>query len=61
MAQSPQPKAFVQQAVVFSVPETLPAAEAPHRPQTPYVVARIVSFVEEPDVGNLQVRFCEGR
>ena len=25
-----------------------------------YAVACCVSFTEEPDVGNLQVRFCEG-
>ena len=26
-----------------------------------HTVARRVSFAEEPDVGNPQVRFCEGR
>ena len=40
--------------------EPLPAAQAADRPQPVHPVARDVRFTEEPDVGNLQVRFCEG-
>ncbi len=47
------------------IPQGMPleARQGPgqrHRQCFVYIVARDVSFTEEPDVGNLQVRFCEG-
>ena len=42
------------------LPEALPSAAAADCPQPVHPVACEVSFTEEPDVGNLQVRFCEG-
>ena len=40
--------------------ETLSPAETSYCSQLLYAVASDVSFTEEPDVGNPQVRFCEG-
>ena len=38
----------------------LSAAASPYHAQLLYAVAVNVSFTEEPDVGDPQVRFCEG-
>jgi len=35
--------------------------EAADRPQSVHTIACTVEFTEEPDAGNLQVRFREGR
>jgi len=51
---------FVQLGRLRRVSEALPAAEASHCSQPVHPIARAVSFTEEPDVGNPQVRFCEG-
>ncbi len=56
----PQPTWLVQLEELLRVSEALPATEAPYRSRPVHPVAREVSFTEEPDVGNLQVRFCEG-
>ena len=40
--------------------ETLSTAQTSYGAQLLYAVAGEVSFTEEPDEGNLQVRFCEG-
>jgi hypothetical protein len=40
---------------------TLPAPSAAHYPQPVHPLARAVSLPGEPDVGNPQVQFCEGR
>ena len=60
VAQSPQPTEVVLLGAVSGLPEPLPAAYAADRPQPVHPIARDVRFTEEPDVGNLQVRFCEG-
>ena len=44
------------------VPDTEPnTARCQDRPYNDMAYALFVSSVEEPDVGNPQVRFCEGR
>jgi retron-type reverse transcriptase len=60
VAQPPQPTQVVFLGRVPGLPGPLPAADAADRLQPVYAVARDVRFTEEPDVGNLQVRFCEG-
>ena len=55
-----QPTTIVQLGGFRKVLEALPAAAAPHCSQPVHPIARNVSFTEEPDVGNPQVRFCEG-
>ena len=45
---------------VRDLPGPLPAAETADRPQPVHTIACDVRFTEEPDVGNLQVRFREG-
>ena len=61
VAQRAKPTKIVHVGAVLGIPETLPAAGAADRPQFIYTQTREVSFTEEPDVGNPQVRFCEGR
>ena len=60
VAKPPQPALLVQLEGLLRVFEALPAAEAPHCSQPVHPIACDVSFIEEPDVGNPQVRFCEG-
>ena len=60
VVEPPQPASFVQLGRLRCVSEALPAAEAPHCSQPVHPIACDVSFTEEPDVGNPQVRFCEG-
>ncbi len=55
-----QPAQLVQLGRLQYVFEALPAAEAPHCSQPVHPIACNVSLTEEPDVGNPQVRFCEG-
>ena len=45
---------------VPEIPGALPLAAAADCPQPVHPIARDVRFTEEPDVGNLQVRFREG-
>ena len=60
MAESTQPTQVVQLDRLQGISEALSATEAAYYMQIVHVVAYCVSFVEEPDVGNPQVRFCEG-
>ncbi len=60
VVEPPQSATIVQLGELLCVFEALPATGAPHRSQLVHTVARNVSFTEEPDVGNLQVRFREG-
>ena len=60
MAQQTQPEKIVQSERVLQVFGTLPVTYAENSAQLIYAVAGCVSFTEEPDVGNLQVRFREG-
>ena len=60
VAEPTEPTQFVYMGAVSGIPETLSAAEAADCSQLVHPMAREVSFTEEPDVGNLQVRFCEG-
>ncbi len=60
MAESAQSAEVVQLERIQEVLESLSVAAASHRVQLLYVVALYVSLAEEPDEGNLHVRFCEG-
>ena len=61
MAQPPQPAANRSPGRRFrTYLKHYPLPRAADRPQPVHPVACDVSFTEEPDVGNLQVRFCEG-
>ncbi len=61
VAEPPQPAPFVQLVGLPPVSGALPSAGGPHRSQHVHAIACNVRFTEEPDVGNPQVRFCEGR
>ena len=60
MAESSQPAYAILLEGFYRISKTLPLAEAPNYAQLLYIVTSEVSFAEEPDVGNPQVRFCEG-
>ena len=61
VAQPPEPTVFVHMGAVLDLPESLPAAGTADCSQVIHSMAREVSFTEEPDVRNPQVRFREGR
>ncbi len=60
MAEPSQSTQEVQLERFHRISETLSIAEAPYCAQLLYAVACEVRITEEPDVGNPQVRFCEG-
>ena len=60
MAESSQSAEVVQLGRVPEIFGALPVAAAEDCPQPVHPIARDVRFTEEPDVGNLQVRFWEG-
>ena len=60
MAQSAEPAADIRLEVVPGLSDAIStAATANHGADIHFIVCA-VSLAEEPDVGNLQVRFCEG-
>ena len=61
VAQQSEPTAFVHVGAILVLPEPLPAAGTADCSQLVHSEACNVSFTEEPDVGNPQVRFREGR
>ena len=60
MAEPAEPAKVVQLGRVPGVPGPLPAADAARGAQLLHAVVRTVRLTEEPDAGNLQVRFREG-
>ena len=60
VVEPPQPTTFVQLGRLPCVSEALPSADTSRCSQLVHPIACNVSFTEEPDVGNPQVRFCEG-
>ena len=60
MAQQAKPAKIVQLGRIPELLGPLPTAGAEDSAQLIYAVACCVSFTEEPDAGNLHVRFCEG-
>ena len=51
---------IIQLAQLCPVFDALPIAEAENYTQAIHAFACFVRYTEEPDVGNPQVRFCEG-